>query len=183
MSRARFPTVQSLFETFPELAKGATIAPGPEAPVAYLRKLLAQEKFDEAVKFCAHLLPRREAVWWASGCARLLLGDIPGDRAACLIAAENWVHHPGEELRKTALKLGSESDSNDALSWLALAAGWSGGVMFASPDGTVPMPNYLTARAAGIAVLLSATRRQKNERADRLKQCISEGIKLAEQNL
>jgi hypothetical protein len=183
MSRARFPTARSLFETFPELAKGATIVPGDEAPVAYLKGLLAQEKFDEAVKVCAHLLPRREAVWWACGCARLLLGEIPRDRAACLIAAENWAQRPSEDLQKVAMKLGSESDSNDALSWLAMAAGWSGGLLFANRDGPVPMPHYLTPRAAAIAVTLSAVGKRKPERANGLKQCIVEGIKLAEQNL
>ena len=182
MSRARFPTARSLFEAFPELGRGSTIAPGDETPVAYLKKLLAQDKVDEAVKFCAHLLPRREAVWWACGCVRMLLGDIPAERAACLIAAEKWVHHPSEELQKAALKLGSESDGNDGLTWLALAAGWSGGVLFAKSDGPVAMPHYLTGRAAGTAVLLSSIG-SKLERPARLKQCVGEGIKLAEQNL
>jgi hypothetical protein len=182
MLHARFPTARSLFETFPELGKGSTVAPDDEAPVAYLRKLLAQEKVDEAVKFCAHLLPRREAVWWACGCARVLLNELHRDRAACLVAAEKWAHNPTEDLQKAALKLGSESDSNDALTWLALAAGWTGGVLFAKSDGPVPMPNYLTGRAAGTAVLLSSLG-SKRDRVDRLKQCIAEGIKLAEQNL
>src|SRR5664279_2130063 len=100
MSRARFPTVQSLLETFPELAKGATSAAVHDTPVAHLKKLLAQDKLEEAINFCAHLLPRREAVWWACGSVRMLLGDIPRDRAACLVAAEKWVERPSEELQK-----------------------------------------------------------------------------------
>jgi hypothetical protein len=172
-----------LFETFPELTKEASLAPGDEIPVAYLKRLLAQDKLEEAINFCAHLLPRREAVWWACGSVRMLLGDIPRDRAACLVAAEQWVERPSEELQKAALKLGNESDSNDALSWLALAAGWAGGVMLAKSDGPVPMPLYLTARAARVAIQLAAVGLQKAERADRLKRCLADGIRLAEKNL
>lgn len=181
MSRARFPTARSLFDAFPELTGAATVAPGDDAPIAYLMRLLAQDKPDEAVKFCAHLLPRREAVWWACNSARQMLGDIPKARGDCLVAAEDWVQRPSEELQKTAFKLGSAGDSNDPLSWLALAAGWSGGVLLANRDGPVPMPNYLTPRAVGIAVLLSSIGRR--DRSDCLKRCVADGIKLAEQAL
>jgi hypothetical protein len=36
------------------------------------------------VAFCAYLLPRREAVWWACGCTRSFLG---GERPARLRAS------------------------------------------------------------------------------------------------
>ena len=67
MSRVRFTTARSVFETFPELASKSTVSPTDEPAIVFLKSLSARQKFEDAVAFCAHLLPRREAVWW--GCA------------------------------------------------------------------------------------------------------------------
>jgi hypothetical protein len=177
MSRVRFTTAQSLFETFPELAAKSTLPPGDDPPVAFLEKLSAQQKYEEAVAFCAHLLPRREAVWWACGCVRMLLGEIPQHGADCLLAAEAWVHDPSEELRKAAQAIGNAHDGNNPLSWLARAAGWAGGLLHSNQNAP-PAPPYLTARAARIAVLLSANGLRPAEKQARLRTCIMDGIKL-----
>ena len=71
----RFPTARSLFETFPEAAVKAAEAPIDAPSLDFLQNLAAKEKFEDALTFCAYLLPRREAVWWACRCARALLAD------------------------------------------------------------------------------------------------------------
>ena len=43
-----------------------------------------------------------------------------------LLAAEAWVQQPESERREAALKIGTRGDSNDPLTWIALAAGWAG---------------------------------------------------------
>lgn len=182
MSRVRFATARALYETFPEVSQKIGIAPTDQFPIEFLNDLTSKGKLDEAVAFCAYLLPRREAVWWACSCARASLGDIPRDRGACLLAAEAWVYNPDDTHRKAALEIGTASDSNDPLTWLALAAGWSGGLLVAFPSLPVPVPTYMTARAARIAVLLSAAKTGKN-RSARLQACIEDGIKLAEAGL
>lgn len=180
MPHLRFATAQSLFEAFPELANKATVAPGNELPIPYLVRLSAQGKFDEAVAFCAHLLPRREAVWWACGSVRAFLGA--GLRAAspALTAAEIWAHEPTTDHRASALRIGQESDDADPLTWLALSAGWSGGALGPNPHNTVPVPVYLTARAARIAIFLSARYLATADQAERQGACIAEGIRLAD---
>jgi hypothetical protein len=181
MSRVRFATARALFETYPKSIINIAAAPTDESPLVFLKKLSAERKFEDAVTFCAHLLPRREAVWWACGCARTLLGDIARARAGCLLAAEAWVYEPDEEHRQAALEAGMQGDSNDPLTWLALGAGWSGGML---SNSTVPVPTYMTARAARIAVLLgSHFFARKSELPARLQACIAEGIKLAETGL
>ena len=50
----------------------------------------------------------------------------------------------------------AQGDSNDPVTWLALGAGWSGGALLAHPQHLVPVPAYMTPRAARIAILLSA---------------------------
>lgn len=184
MSRVRFATARALFETFPQSVTNIATAPTDEPPAVFLCKLAAAEKFDDAIAFCAHLLPRREAVWWACGCARALLVDIAQSRAACLLAAEAWVYEPDDQHRQAALDLGMQGDSNDPLTWLALGAGWSGGMLSPHPQMPVQAPPHMTARAARIAVRLSAHfAKGKDELPTQLRACIADGIKLAETGL
>jgi hypothetical protein len=183
MSRIRFATARALFETFPKSVTGIAAAPTDESPIVFLRNLSAGGQLEDAVTFCAYLLPRREAVWWACECARNLLGDIPQSQGAGLLAAEAWVYEPDERRRQAALEIGTKSDGNDPLTWLALAAGWSGGVLAPHPQKPVPMPPYMTARGARVAILLSACKVKKDERPSRLQACITDGIKLAESGL
>jgi hypothetical protein len=119
-------------------------------------------------------------VWWACGNARAFLGDLVHGRVAGLVAAETWVHEPNDNNRLLALQIGTRSDNSDPLTWLALAAGWSGGMLSSSPSPPVPMPHYLTARAVRIALLLSARHIKLPERPQRMRACITEGLKLAE---
>jgi hypothetical protein len=181
MSRIRFTTARSVFETFPELASKSTVAPTDDPAIVFLKNLSASGKFDDAVAFCAHLLPRREAVWWGCGSLRSFLHEIPQSRTAALVAAETWVRNPTDENRLRALQIGTRSDNSDCLTWLALGAGWAGGMLSTIPNPPVPVPQYLTARAIRIAILLGAPHIVVAERPERTSVCIAEGIKLAEQ--
>ena len=183
MSRIRFATAHALFESFPELTRKISTGPSDQFPIDYLKALSLQGKMEDAVTFCAYLLPRREAVWWACGCARDLLGTIPQARAAGLLAAEAWVYEPDDERRKAALDIGTNGDSKDPITWLALAAGWAGGFLFANAQRQVAMPHYMTARAVRIAMFMSIMNIRRDQRPVRLKPCIAEGVKLAESGL
>src|ERR1700680_3847329 len=103
MSLVRFATAEALFETFPELSQKISAKPSEQFPTKFLQTLVTAGQIEDAVTFCAYLLPRREAVWWACGCARTPLGDLAEHRAAGLLAAEAWVKQPDEERRQAAL--------------------------------------------------------------------------------
>jgi len=179
MSRLRFATARALYETFPSSVTRITAAPTDDSPVVFLKKLSASEQLNDAVTFCAYLLPRRTTVWWACGSVRAFLGDIAPARAAGISAAETWVHDPSEQNRLIALDVANKSDSNDALTWLAFAAGWAGS-MLSAHKASVPVPQYLTPCAARIAILLSANGVEPAQRTSRMRARIAEGIKLAE---
>jgi hypothetical protein len=180
MSRVRFATTRALFETFPANVTGLTVAPTDESPVTFLKNLSTAGKLEDAVTFCAYLLPRREAVWWACGCVKAFLPNIEATRAAGLRAAETWVRDPSEQHRLAALEIGGRGDSDDSSTWLALGAGWSGGMLSAHPKMPAPTPQYLTPGAARTAILLSAHGLAPEQRTPRIRARIAEGIKLAE---
>jgi hypothetical protein len=172
-----------LFETFPEIFNKIGAQPTDQSPIEFVRRLASQGRLDGAVTFCAYLLARRDAVWWACGCARALLGHVPQDRGDGLLAAEAWVCEPSNARRQAALEIGTGGDSGNPFTWLALAAGWSGGLLSAHPKAPRPMPPYFTARAIRIAVLISAHALRNDERAALLRECIANAITLAEEGL
>jgi len=178
MSGIRFATAQALFEAYPELLRKIGADPSDQFPMDFLKTLASEGRVEDAVTFCAYLLPRREAVWWACGCEKALLRGMAQDRAAGRLAAEAWVCEPDDEHRQAALHVGTKGDGNDASTWLALAAGWAGGFLLSGPHRKIPMPQYMTARAARTAVLISALKVSRDERPARLKACIADGMRL-----
>jgi len=177
MSRIRFATVRALFETFPEALENIGAEPTDEPPIVFLKRLAAAGKPDWAIEVCAYLLPRREAVWWGCASVRTLLGDKLPAASAALAAAEAWVQEPSEENRRSALDIGTEEPSNEPLTWLALAAGWSSGTFAPTP---FPIPAFMTSRGVRVCLLLSIRSLMPEERAKLLQHCLSEGIRLAE---
>ena len=176
MNRIRFATVRSLFESFPEALQNIGAEPTDEPPIAFLDRLAAEGKPDHAMTMCAYLLPRREAVWWGCASVRTLLADKLPDDIAALLAAEAWVLQPTEENRQAALAIGDGAASNEPLTWLALAAGWSSGTFAPTP---LPIPAYMTGRGIRIALLISGRIARGDERTRRLQACLAEGVRLA----
>lgn len=183
MPQIRFATARSLLDAFPDLGAKLNVAPSDEKPIDFLNKLVAQGRLEDAVAFCAHLLPRREAVWWACGCVKASAKEAAHVGDEGFRAAEAWVYDPDEARRLAALETGTRSEKSKQTTWLALAAGWSGGMLSANPKAPVPMPQYLTARAARIAILLGVQTMPAPERSARLRGCIGEGIELAHNGL
>ena len=179
MSCVRFATARALFETYPEVAQKIRAAPNDQPVIDFTRLLLSNGRLADAVTFCAYLLPRREAVWWACSSVRTLAVDVMQNGAAGLLAAEAWVVKPDDQHRQAALAIGSSGDRRHPSTWLARAAGWSGGFQ-TSGAKQVPIPPYMTARAARIAVLFSAAKIGGTQRLTGLQSSIENGIKLAE---
>jgi hypothetical protein len=92
-------------------------------PEAFIRKLSEAKKWRDAVKVMAHILPRREAVWWACICARQM-EDLTSDKMEILAleAAEKWVFKPTDKKRLNAFQLAQKSDSPSAGTMSAMAA-------------------------------------------------------------
>jgi hypothetical protein len=179
MPPLRFATAREVFEAFPTASVDIESAPSDRPPLEYLRALAKGPKPDDAVAFCAYLLPRREAVWWASQSVRALLNKPTPEDEAALKAAEDWVYEPEEPRRLHALEMGTTLDDHAASTWVARAAAWSSGTMMMvgehpGPPVTPPM----TAQAAFTAIRIALG--GKPNRVAEIAQCVERGVQIAE---
>ena len=176
-NRIRFATARNVFETFSDLSDAATPAQDDAPPLVYARALLASPRPNEAIIFIAHLLPRREAVWWALQCVRGLLGAGAEDDACR--AAEAWVRAPEGDQRHAAIRAFNAGRRKSPTTWLAFAAGWSGGSVMA--PGNDPMHALPNSCAMGVntAVMLAATAGNPLGVAVRTRACAEAGIRFA----
>jgi len=175
MSKLRFNTAAEVFEAFPAAKEVIATPPTTEPPLVFLRSLAKAGSPRDAIGFCAFLMPRRETVWWAlQSVQRMLPPGAPVD--AGLKAAEAWVRDPTDETRRAALALGESGHHASLGTWVALAAGYSGGSMIATH--AVPCPPDLTAKTARIAVLTALGRVPERERDAALRNCVEACIRL-----
>jgi len=177
-SRVRFATAREVFDAFPSAADDIRVEPTSEAPLVFARALAAGPTPEDALSFCAYLLPRREAVWWSCQCVRSLTPNLTQKELQGLKAAEEWVREPEDGRRRAAIAEGLAGDRNAATTWNALAAGWSGGTMMAG-EHAVPVAPHLTAKAVRIAVLTALARVGADERAARIAGCLDGAVRLA----
>jgi hypothetical protein len=126
-------------------------------PPEFFDLLVAGEHYPSAVRFLAHALPKRAAVWW--GCLCLWHGHRPNPadkEAAVLKAVVRWVLDPGDENRRAAEAPARAVPVGTAAGSLGMAVFWSGGSMLAPHLPVLPPKPFLTARAAAGSVLLAA---------------------------
>lgn len=145
-----------------ELPKEAVALLKPDStPRAYLDALLGARQFQAAIRFLAHALPPREAIWWGSLCAKQVAGKgLPAAETAALKAAVVWVLEPTEENRAATKAPGQAAGLKTPAGALAIAASWTGGTL-APPQPKLPpvVPGpYMPAKAVMGAVLLASTR-------------------------
>ena len=176
MARLRFSTAREVFETFPSMRDVVTLPPAAEHPLAFLQRLVGGPAPMEAIGFCAFLLPRREAVWWALQAVRAM--QPAGTPDPGLAAAEAWVREPGDRSRFDALRHAEAGNRSEPGTWVAWAAGYSGGSMVESHGA--PCPADLTAKMTRIAVLNALNRLPARDRERALHRCVEACIRLAD---
>jgi hypothetical protein len=139
--------------------------------------LLARAHRFDAIVFMACLLPRREAVWWGCQCVRALHENNEDD---ALLAAEAWVREPEEEHRRAALEIAASGDTRIATTWLARAAGHSGGSIAADDSAPVRASPDATAINLKAAVILAIVEHPMAEALAWMRACVEAGLRFAE---
>jgi hypothetical protein len=176
-SRIRFAQASDVYDAFPGLDLYAPRPSGPAAPLDHARTLLGSPRPSTALAYLAHLLPRREAVWWGCQCVSAVLG--PEAKGEGLRLTLQWVRDPDETLRREALSYAQAGDLKSPTVWLARAVGYSGGSI-AAPDQPPTPPNPdACALAVNAAVVMAATTAQPLMILPWVGECAQAGIRFA----
>lgn len=161
LRKVRAATAAEVCEHF-DLDPEARPLLGPKTtPREFLDALGAKRLFRDAIRFLAHALPHREAVWWGALCVKHASGEtLPPAESAALKAAVTWVLDPSDANRTAAKAPAEASGVGTPSGSLALAVTWTGGTL-APPmprvQPVVPGP-YLPAKGIAGAVLLSSVK-------------------------
>ncbi len=145
-----------------------------------LRRLIEGGQHTAAVRYLAHALPKREAVWWACLCIRgTLLDTLKPEVLAVLEAAEAWARQPSDEKRRAAQAAVDAAGMDSPAAMAAMAAFFSGGSLVPTDLPEVPPAANLTGRMVTGAVALTAVAREPEKAAERYRAFLSKGIELA----
>ena len=126
-------------------------------PRAFLDMLIEKQHFADAVRFLAHSMPKREAVWWACLCGRPEKGAaVQAPVAAAQQAAEAWVADPSDEKRRAAHAAAQLAGEGTPMGLTCEAAFFSEGSIGPPEVKAVPPPEGLAATTAANAVILAA---------------------------
>lgn len=171
-----------------QVAAAAELEPEAQAllspamgPRDYVLAMSEADLYVDALKFLAHLLPRREAVWlgWLSARKELEKKLSPEEEAA-LAATERWIREPTDAHRRSALEAATAATLESPAGCAALGAYLSGGSMAPAELETVPPPRYATARAVFGCLILTAVQMEPEKAPEKYQKYLADGLELAE---
>src|SRR5450759_202773 len=166
--------------TVAELGEEAMALLRPDLhPLDFVPLLMEKALFADAVRFIAHALPKREAVWWGWVCARRAAGENPPPKIrAALDATERWVAQPNEDNRRSAMEAAQKAELGTAAGCAGLAAFFSGGSL-APPDApAVPPGEFLAAKAVSGAVIFAAVAKEPERAPEKFRSFVAQGVEV-----
>lgn len=147
---------------------------------ALIDELAKQGKVHDALRLRAHLLPKRQAVWWGCLCVREDVDDsLPPAQVAAMEAAEDWVREPDEEHRRIAEKRSEEAKYSGVGATLALSAFWSDGSIAPEGNQDVLADERLTSQGVAAALISAAYHGDPAKAAKRTEAFLAKGKDMA----
>lgn len=148
-------------------------------PLDFVALLMEKALFPDAVRFIAHALPKREAVWWAWVCARRAAGENPESKIkAALAATEKWIAQPDENNRRSAMAAAEKAELGTAAGCAGLAAFFSGGSIAPPNAVAVPPGEFLTAKAVSGAVIFAAVAKEPEKAPEKFRSFVAQGLEV-----
>jgi len=148
-------------------------------PLDFVALLMEKALYADAVRFIAHALPKREAVWWGWVCARRTAGEAPAPRIkGALDATERWIAQPNEDNRRLAMAAAQKADLSTAAGCAGLAAFFSGGSLAPPEAPPVPPGDFLTAKAVSGAVIFAAVAKEPERAPEKFKSFVAQGVEV-----
>jgi hypothetical protein len=164
-----------------ELSEEAMGLLRPEiAPPDFVALLMSKKLYADAVRFVAHALPKREAVWWGWISAKRAAGaDPPPKIKASLEATEKWVAQPDDESGRAAMAAAKEAQTTTAAGCAGMAAFFSGSSLGPAHVPPIPPGEFLTAKAVSGAVIYAAVGKDPANAPDRFQTFVTQGVEVA----
>jgi hypothetical protein len=148
---------------------------------AALNALLDQLLYKDAVRLLAHLLPKREAVWWAwISVRRASNGTQTPAVQVSLNATEKWLTQPTDENRRAALLAAQEAQISNPAGCVGLAAFFSGGSLAPANAHPVPPDEHLSAKAVANAIILASVTEAPEKAEETLRGFLAQGLEVSE---
>jgi hypothetical protein len=176
----RIPSKTVTISTVAELGEEAMALLRPEMhPLDFVALLMEKALYPDAVRFIAHALPKREAVWWGWVCARRAAGDNPQPKIkAALEATEKWIAQPSEDNRRGAMAAAQKAELGTAAGCAGLAAFFSGGSLAPPEAPVVPPGEFLSAKAVSGAVIFAAVAKEPEKAPEKFKSYVAQGVEV-----
>jgi hypothetical protein len=176
----RIPSKTVAISTVAELGEEAMALLRPEMhPLDFVALLMEKALYPDAVRFIAHALPKREAVWWGWVCARRAAGDNPQPKIkAALDATEKWIAQPSEDNRRGAMAAAQKAELGTAAGCAGLAAFFSGGSLAPPEAPVVPPGEFLSAKAVSGAVIFAAVAKEPERAPEKFKSFVAQGVEV-----
>lgn len=157
------------------------LASKAKSPDALIDELAAQGKVQDAIRLRAHLLPKRQAVWWGCLCVREELdAPLPTPQVTALEAAEAWVREPDEEHRRDAEKRSEDAKFSGIGATLALSAFWSDGSIAPEGNAEVRADERLTSQGVAAALITAAYHGDPTKSTERIDNFLAKGKDMAD---
>ncbi len=148
-------------------------------PKAYFDLLAQNGLDDDAIRFIARWMPKREAVWWGCLCAWSVCRPDPSEEVdAALKAAVRWVQDPSEDNRQATRPRRKAPKSRTPARRVALAVFHSSGSISLPDLPEVPPAPATTAKMIAGAVGLAANQGAPSKIADRRRQFLRLGVEV-----
>jgi len=153
--------------------------PTDQSSIEFCRALLAGRVPEEAITFCAYLLPERAAVWWAHECLSHLTDLLDGQDQELLALVRDWVSEPDNPQQRAAVSRAAAMPPITPAAWIVLAAGWrDNGSSAAEP--ILALQTFPAAHAVNAGILAGLARVALADRFSVLSAFVEMGIQLAE---
>lgn len=169
-----YRTARDLFLACPAISRDMKSPAADRPPLEFCRALLGGRVPEEAVTFCAYLLPERAAVWWAHECLSNLAELLADKDLELLALVHDWVGEPANPYYRAALNEVTDPFPATPAAWIVLAAAWR------DPSSNMMSTGFPAAHAVNAGILAGLARVALADRFAVLSAFIEMGIQLVE---
>jgi Family of unknown function (DUF6931) len=146
---------------------------------AFVQKMMEAEQHQDAVKYIAYALPRREGVWWAWVTAKRAAGPEPeGKIRDSLDATEKWIAQPTDPNRRAAFEKAEAAEIGTPAGCAGAAAFFAGESMAPPNLQAVPPGEWDTAKAISGSVMMAVVEKEPEKAKEKFVAAIQQGLEV-----